>query len=157
MDQNTAVRSCRRNEHRRPLPCLPSFCELQLWPWPWYSLPSPSGAGERCLWANACSVFTLCFFKGATPNSGGGFVNQGSGRGALRSFGKGAGQRLGARQPQRSGLQVRATRPTPAPRGPTTPSVALERGLVSRRTEPKPVNCGGHRAPSCGRCPQGNG
>ena len=69
----------------------------------------------------------------------------------LQSFGERPGQRLGARPLQRFGLQpeVGATRPTPAPRGPTAPpSLARRHNLV---------NCGAHKAPSCARCPQGNG
>ena len=73
-------------------------------------------------------------------------------------------QNLGGEPFQRSGVQpeIRATRPTQAPRGPTVPSVtrvahspARGRGNgVSRISEPvRTVNCGGHRAPSCAKCP----
>ena len=72
-------------------------------------------------------------------------------------------QNLGGEPFQRSGVQpeIRATRPTQAPRGPTVPSVARVAHSPTGRgnaflhiSEPvRTVNCGAHRAPTCAKCP----
>ena len=100
-------------------------------------------------------------------NPGLGEVQFGQGNN-LQGFGAESRQSLGGAPLQRSGLQLEtgATRPTPAPRGPTAASVAQVaqspgrgggRNGIFRTSEPTPVNCGGHKAPSCARCPQGKG